>query len=502
MRYKHFAALAIISAATIILSPFCIAAQEGDVVSANSAQGKDSAKIESSLQEEGSISAVAQENGSVQKETTVQEATSLNSAAEDDKNAGKGLLKRIAGAEAKAPVGWSGIPLPIMSFDSTLGFQFGVCGDFFDYADTYPDYRHRINFEASHYTGGQSFFHAQYDSEKLIPNIRLTASASFQIDPFFHFYGLDGISFNSNGIGPYDESIDKKNGLAFYDYSRNMLRILSNFQGTITGPLNWNAGINFWYMDTKPTHSKKFDPGNSLYVQMRDANILSGKDLGGCRLELKAGISVDTRDNAAAAQKGFQADAYLTGSPDFFSDGFGYLKISLRWRHYLTLIQDRLVFAYHLGWQQNLAGKAPFYMQSVIYALYLNQATTDGLGGINTLRGVFNSRLLGEGYAWTNMELRLRLFDFNLLQQHFSVGANPFFDAGMITKAYKIDELSQYYGETPENLRKMAHAIHCSAGGGLKLTWNRNFILSFEGAAPFRRDDGRFAFYVSLNYIF
>ena len=413
-----------------------------------------------------------------------------------------GFFKRLVGGGGKTPVGWSGLPLPIISYNSTLGFQFGVCGDFFDYADTYPEYRHRINFEASHYTGGQSFFHAQYDSEKLIPHARLTISASYQIDPFFHFYGFNGISFNSKGIGPYDESIDEKNGAAFYDYSRNMLRILTNFQGKIAGPLKWNAGINFWHMDTKPVHNQKFDPDNSLYVQMREGSVFSDKELKGSRLEFKAGISVDTRDNAAAAQKGYWADAYLTGSPDFFSDGFGYLKISLRWRHYLTLLQNRLVFAYHLGWQQNLAGNAPFYMQSVIYALYLNQAITDGIGGINSVRGLFNTRLLGDGYAWTNIEFRLRLFDYSLFQQNFSLGINPFFDAGMVTKAYKIDELSRLYGESPEVLRAQSHAIHCSAGGGLKLSWNRNFILSVEGAVPFRKDDGRFALYVTLNHIF
>ena len=44
--------------------------------------------------------------------------------------------------------------------------------------------------------------------------------------------------------------------------------------------------------------------------------------------------------------------------------------------------------------------------------------------------------------------------------------------------------------------------LHMSAGGGIKLAMNRNFIVSAEAAAPFDKKDGEMAVYIALNYIF
>ena len=41
-----------------------------------------------------------------------------------------------------------------------------------------------------------------------------------------------------------------------------------------------------------------------------------------------------------------------------------------------------------------------------------------------------------------------------------------------------------------------------SAGGGVKLAMNRNFIVSAEAAAPFDKKDGEMAVYIALNYVF
>ena len=52
--------------------------------------------------------------------------------------------------------GWNFGPLPVVGFDSDLGFQYGVCCDIFNYGDgtNYPQYDYKINIEASTYTKG------------------------------------------------------------------------------------------------------------------------------------------------------------------------------------------------------------------------------------------------------------------------------------------------------------------------------------------------------------
>src|SRR5574344_1077604 len=87
------------------------------------------------------------------------------------------------------------------------------------------------------------------------------------------------------------------------------------------------------------------------------------------------------------------------GRPEKFSStgkgvwGGGYLKLAAHWRQYLPLVSDRLVLAYHLAYQGTLAGETPFYMLPVIYTLYLRQTGSEGLGGLNTVRGLIQNRL-------------------------------------------------------------------------------------------------------------
>ncbi len=394
--------------------------------------------------------------------------------------------------------GWNFGPLPCVSYNSDLGFQYGICADIFNYKGVFPDYRQRFYVEASRYTGGQTLLHAQFDSKYLIPGIRTTFSASWQYDPMFLFYGF-------NGLEPYDPALaaDKDSRTARYAYKRSMVRVLADFQGPVAPHLNWAAGLSYWHYGIGDIQMKDYDAANTLFYRMRQAGVFSDREAaGGDRLEIKAGLVFDTRDNEAAPDRGVWAELYLNGSPSLTGDGYDYLRLVAHFRHYVPVWDQRIVFAYHLGYQGTILGQAPFYTQQNISTLYLRQTCTDGLGGINTVRGLLAQRLVGDGYAWLNSELRIRLFSFNLIGQSWYVAVNPLFDAGMVTGLYKAEELSAFYGRSVDALRQDARQLHMSAGGGLKLAMNRNFIVSAEVASPFRKTDGETAVYIALNYIF
>jgi len=74
----------------------------------------------------------------------------------------------------------------------------------------------------------------------------------------------------------------------------------------------------------------------------------------------------------------------------------------LHFKHYISAIKNRLVFAYHLGYQGSFAGNAPFYIQQNISSLFVNQADREGLGGRATVRGVQLNRIVGNGFLWAN----------------------------------------------------------------------------------------------------
>jgi len=394
--------------------------------------------------------------------------------------------------------GWNFGPLPCVSYNSDLGFQYGACIDIFNYKGVFPDYRQRFYLELSRYTKGQTLVHGQFDSKFLIPGIRTTFSASFQYDPMFNFYGL-------NGLEPYDKSLaaDRDRRIARYCYQRSMVRVLADFQGPITGKLSWIGGLSYWYYKVGNIDRADYDERNTLFYQMQEAGVFQGREAeGGHRVEARGGILFDTRNSEAAPDKGIWAELYFNGSPDFSGDNFHYLRLVAHWRHYVSVIKNRLVFAYHLAYQGTVLGAAPFYNQQNISTLYLRQTCTDGLGGLNTVRGLVAQRLVGDGYAWTNIEFRLRLFNFNLINQSWYVALNPFFDAGMVTSLYKPEEMSRFYNRPVEDLRKEAVTPHCSAGAGLKLAMNQNFIVSAEYAVPFKKTDGDGTLYITLNYVF
>ena len=184
-----------------------------------------------------------------------------------------------------------------------------------------------------------------------------------------------------------------------------------------------------------------------------------------------------------------------------------YLKACAYFRHYITLPVHLFkagdpVFAYRLAWQQTIAGETPFYMIQNVPLLVQRNMISEGFGSANTIRGIRENRILTEGFAWANMELRVKLVSFKLLNQYFYIAVNPFFDAGIVTKGYREDvfkKLADSSGRVYDPLiapfagagnsaiydTAKAGDVVTSAGAGLKIAMNQNFIVSVELAHCF-----------------
>ena len=383
------------------------------------------------------------------------------------------------------------IPLPILGYSSDLGFQYGGYVDLYDYGrepSIFPKFFHHLHAEASHYTKGETFIHGGYDSDFLIPGVRFIASVTWQNDPLYQFYGFNG------SVTPYNPLLDRRDGIAYYCYRRDLLRFLTSFQGRIRGKWGWMAALNVQRIRSSNLDFKAYDSEKTLFHDYTESGLIHQDELSGWLGEFLGGIKYDSRDFEPDPSSGVWAELYLNGSPDFFSTGYPYLKAAMHWRHYFTPGPTRLTFAYHLAYQTTLAGNPPFYMQQNISTIQIRQGCAEGLGGINTLRGVLGNRLVGDAYAWGNFEIRLRIIQFSIAGIDFAVAMNPFLDAGMIVKPYRL-------GNDAEQLR-LAMLPHASAGTGFKIGMDSNFMMSAEWGMPFRKDDGRSSVYFALNYIF
>lgn len=404
------------------------------------------------------------------------------------------LLALGASAQVKEEIkkGWNLGPLPAVSYNSDLGFQYGAMCDFFYFGDgsTYPHYLHKFNVELSHYTKGETIAHIFYDSKYLIPGMRLTAAVSYLDSAMSPFYGYNGYASPLN--------YDLTSNSSFYYMDRTMLRGIANVQGSISEELKWVGGITFWNVTTNDVKLDKYVGEVSLYEMYRESGLIDDNEVAGTHFELKAGLVYDTRDMEAAPTRGYNAEIVASYSPALFGDAESYGRIMATWKQFLPLVSDRLVLGYRVSWLQTF-GNAPFYLQQTITPLYLRQIKNEGLGGKNSLRGVYQGRILADGYAWANVEARIKLANFRLFKQNWYVATNPFVDMGIITKARELDKQEKlpllYSG-------KGAGGLHTSVGAGLKLVMNHNFIISVEYGKPLNKQDGKGGLNIGINYIF
>ena len=396
----------------------------------------------------------------------------------------------------KIKTGWNFGPLPAVSYNSDLGFQYGALCDIFYFGDgsTYPTYLHKFNVELSHYTKGETIAHMFYDSKFLLPGLRMTAALSYLESAMSPFYGFNGYA------SPLNTDLTKNS--SYYYMDRSMLRGIADLQGNIFNNLAWMAGLTFWNVSTGDVQLEKYKNELSLYEQYVASGLIKENEISGTHIEFKGGLVYDTRDMEAAPTKGYCAEVVASLSPALFGDAEAYGRIMASWRQFFPILKDNLVLGYRLNYQQTF-GNAPFYLQQTITPLYLRQIKNEGLGGKNSVRGILQNRILGDGYAWANIEARIKIARFSLINQNWYVALNPFVDMGIITDDRKFEEQSNkenellglYSGEDYND-------IHVSAGMGLKLVMNHNFIISVEYGKPFDKRDGKGSLNIGTNYIF
>jgi hypothetical protein len=115
------------------------------------------------------------------------------------------------------------------------------------------------------------------------------------------------------------------------------------------------------------------------------------------------------------------------------------------------------------------------------------------------------NRVIGNDIAFGNFEFRYKFFKFSLFNQNFYLGTNVFFDSGVILRPIAIEGFDIMTQEVKDELMLTdykAGKFHNSAGIGLKIGWNENFIISVDHGRSLNREDGVAGTYVNLNYMF
>lgn len=404
--------------------------------------------------------------------------------------------------------GFSMGALPALSYDSDCGFQYGVLTELYWYSDgsNYPQYDHMLYLEVSADVIGALFAEAYLDSRKLIKNSKLTADFTLYND-----FRLDFTGFNGRQSVYHEEFTDEDDDAyvskVFYCLDRRMIRFFCNLQRQFgSSPWFWQAGVTGFNMKLSSVDRSKFRKSlpdvETIYDKYINWNIFKPREAdGGFNAFAIGGFGIDTRDNESVPSSGIFTEVIFALAPKFFStDNHEYGKLTIYHRQYIDLWRKQLVLAYRLGLQTKLWGDTPFYL--LPYWTTNTSATSEGLGGSDTMRGVLRNRIVGDGSLLGNVELRYIFWKFRLFKQAFALGTNAFVDMGMVTQKYDIDTSQVPDDEYDTYFSNHSETMHWSLGAGLKIVYNDNFVGSCDFGKALSSNDGNTGLYITMDFIF
>lgn len=409
--------------------------------------------------------------------------------------------------------GWNLGPIPVIAYDSDLGFEYGAVVNFFNYGNgsSYPEYRHSIFTEATRYTKGSGQYRIIYDSKFVLPKIRVTADFQYLPSLAAEFFGFNGgeSRYNKSWTNPNNQEYRSE---LFYKMNKDILRAGLDLQGSFSNPrIGWVLGTSFQKYDVGDLKINKLDvkpsPFNErevLYNKYVDWGVIKEwEKRGGTHFTLKGALIYDSRDNEPNPMRGIWADALINYiSPNLQSKGKGHVKLTLTFRKYFTIIPNDLSFAFRLMTQNVIAGTSPFYLQSQIISVSPRRSFFEGLGGAYSLRGILRNRVVSNGFALANAEFRYKFWRLHLLRQNFYCAITAFGDAGLVTQKSNLDlsgvpstEYNNYFTNGPQR-------PHYSIGVGGKLVMNQNFVISGDIGKAIENQDGIFGIYIGVNFLF
>lgn len=389
------------------------------------------------------------------------------------------LLRSLA--QDKPKTGWVFTPMPNVGYTTDIGVTLGAYSDFFYYGDgsTYPNFLHHAGFSAAYATKGSWYAHFYFESPALIADHRVNASVTYRDAMVNNFYGFNGIA------SPYDAALDlnAERRTAWYTNHRRFFRVSGSVMGNIGPHLDWMGGFVFRHVRMEDFSLEKYDSGHSLFTAYRDIGLIREDEFaGGTSLEFKGGVVYDSRDVELSPGRGMYGELYLVGNAALGHWKYSYAQLVAHFRHYVTLVPERLVFAWHLGLQHQFAGEIPYYNLNEVATIFYPYEEICGLGSRVTVRGIRYNRVMAAGYAWGNFEFRFIPFRFRLFNQDVNLVLNPFADLCAITRPYRLEEQKKLSGIYPElNLwQDRSLPVMAAFGLGGKIQINTNFILSLD----------------------
>jgi hypothetical protein len=429
--------------------------------------------------------------------------------------------------------------LPRLEFDPIRGF--GVGGNLFLFFNKdrndpffeYTPYRHRLNAEFFIFENGRIRYEMRYDAPYIFDTPwRLRADAVLWEDPNAQYWGMGrstlnplrfldkqtGVVRNWDNVDDYEDNLaialPGPDGTLFTDFhynhfiQREMLYNLLGERVMMGGKLRLMFGYEALFTSFQSYGGRIAEEAFTLDGEEVDAvnnQTLIEKQIASGVWEkynmkgfnnstdfmftsmLAGALIYDTRDFEPDPSEGVFLEYSHEYSAPWLGSEFNFNKFMIQGQYIHTLARwrnnkSRLTFAglaalgYVWGPEINFIEMWDLSSQAEAGGILV-------LGGDRSLRGFREARFMAPTIALVNLEMRTRLYDFDLWKQHFSVGLTPFFDFGSVWDSPRQMGFTDWRG---------------NGGIGARLGWNQSTILRLDYAQS--REGSQIFF--GFNHIF
>ncbi|HRY99093.1 MAG TPA: BamA/TamA family outer membrane protein [Bacteroidales bacterium] len=408
--------------------------------------------------------------------------------------------------------GWSFGALPSVMFDTDIGFQYGAILNAFQYGDgrLYPDYRYMVYAEWSRQTKGGAINQLFFDAPHLLSgDYRITAELSYLTEKALDFYGFNGREARWEP-GLEDPSSEEYLSRMFYRHQRRLLRTSFDVQHGFREGWRWIAGLMHTRSRMGSVDLGSLNQGLTGGDVLPDTFLLydlyrvwglfpAGTEEGGAHTFLRAGLVFDTRDAEANPMHGLWSEAVIWYAPALLGDHRDFIRYNLIHRQYHTFQKEVLSLAARIGAQGSLAGETPWYVLPFMLSSFDKATTRDGLGGARTIRGILRNRVVGDGVAYANMELRWKFLRTTLWGQNLYLALSGFTDGGLVTRKFRLDTSGMPEGQ---DWAPVKDRPHLASGLGLHIALNENFIVTADYGKAWSGKDGDQGFYINIGFLY
>ncbi len=401
--------------------------------------------------------------------------------------------------------GYNLAPLPEFMVDPFVGLYLGIYSTIFDYGDgkIYPNYYQSLTIAAAYGTKGKTNLGLEYIR---YGKLLLSAKVNHTNSTLYPFYGFNGYASLYQQDFHTAES-DRYLTSAFYNYQQGVSRMQVYIQDTIKySHFNWQLGMDIGKYTTSRVNFEKLNKGVEQSEQAPDTATLydhyvnwglipdSEKD-GGWSNALRAALVYDSRDRLTNPMRGLFSDITFRYAPAFLGNPTSALQVSVSHRHYLTLVPEKVSFAYRLRYDATF-GTLPFYSRQVL------ADGKEGFGGTETLWGIHQNRIMAQQFALGNFEIRAKFVHFRFLKQNWHIAAVPLFHTGYLVEVIPWDLSALTTEDREKYFSSGTKHWYSSYGLGAKFVMNENTVIGVDWAHALNEEAGNNAVYIGYAYSF